>query len=100
MGAVPILCVVSPIRSPPVYTLQSTLTCGVWSVEGSRDVLVDALRVEVGNVLHSTCCVFPVHPRLTYESYSCRRGLGVRCCVREIFSVDSGGEGLETHERF
>lgn len=24
----------------------------------------------------------------------------VCCCVREIFGVDSGGEGLETHERF
>ena len=74
----------SPIRSPPVYTLQSTLTCGVWSVDGSRDVSVDTLRVEVGKVLHSTCCVFPVHPRLTYESHSCRRGLGVRCCVRNF----------------
>ena len=91
----------SPIRSPPVYTLQSTLTCGVWSVDGSRDVSVDTLRVEVGKVLHSTCCVFPVHPRLTYESYSCRRGLGVRCCVREnFFDVDGGGEDLEAHERF
>ena len=58
----------------------------LWGVERRRfkGVSVDTLRVEVGKVLHSTCCVFPVHPRLTYESYSCRRGLGVRCCVRDF----------------
>lgn len=89
------------VVAPHEHSTHKHPNLWVWSVDGSRDVSVDTLRVEVGKVLHSTCCVFPVHPRLTYESYSCRRGLGVRCCVREnFFDVDGGGEDLETHERF
>ena len=72
------------VADPVSTCVHPTEHPNLWGVDGSRDVSVDTLRVEVGKVLHSTCCVFPVHPRLTYESYSCRRGLGVCCCVRDF----------------
>ena len=75
------------VADPVSTCVHPTEHPNLWGVDGSRDVSVDTLRVEVGKVLHFTCCVFPVHPRLTYESYSCRRGLGVCCCVRENFLV-------------
>ena len=92
--------VVSPIRSPPVYTLQSTLTCGGvkrrrfkgcisrcsagW---GRESFLLYLLRFS---------CLSPTHLwKLFMSSWSGRALL----CSR-FFGVDGGGEDLETHERF
>ena len=87
------------VADPVSTCVHPTEHPNLWGVDGSRDVSVDTLRVEVGKVLHSTCCVFPVHPRLLMKVIHV---VVVWACVVvfEIFGVDGGGEGLETHEKF